>query len=69
MTSVLMIDGRRDVYSANDLVGRTITVGELISYLEGYADETPVILNNDNGYTFGKITTSTMWEDDVEEEE
>ena len=66
MKTVLMIDGRRDVYSAEDILDSTIKVGDLISFLEQYDEDTPVMINNDNGYTYGKITTYSIDEEDVE---
>lgn len=74
--TVVYIDGRRDVYSARDLVEKnrfgargTMTVGELISELENYDEDTPIMLNNDNGYTYGKIFRSSIFEGEVEVDE
>lgn len=54
-TTVLTIDGRRDGYSIEDVIRDTMTVGDLISQLEGYDEDMYVMLNNDNGYTYGSI--------------
>ena len=51
----LMIEGRREGYGPDQL-RKTMTVGELMDYLSQFDEETPVILNNDNGYTYGSIT-------------
>ena len=67
--TVLMIDGRRNDYSANNLVNKTMTVGELVSYLDGFDSDIPVLLSNDNGFTYGKITDDGIWEEEVEEDE
>ncbi len=67
--TVLMIDGRRNDYSANNLVNKTMTVGELVSYLDGFDSDMPVLLSNDNGFTYGKITENGIWEEEVEEDE
>lgn len=67
--TVLMIDGRRNDYSANNLVNKTMTVGELVSYLDGFDSDMPVLLSNDNGFTYGKITDDGIWEEEVEEDE
>ena len=64
----LFIDGRREGYAPNQ-IRRTMTVGELIGYLEQFDEETPVYLNNDNGYTFGSITESSFTEEEDDEEE
>ena len=54
---VLLIDGRRTAYSIDQILDytRTMTVGELRNQLEAYDDEMPVMLINDNGYTYGEI--------------
>lgn len=62
MKEVVLIDGKRSAYKISDVVDRvgTITVGELIAELEQYDEDTPVILCNDNGYTYGEITDYTI---------
>lgn len=50
------IHGRRDAYDADELENETLTVGELIEVLSEYDDDTPVLINNDDGYTYGVIT-------------
>lgn len=69
MANILMIAGRREAYRAEDLLHKTVTVGELIAYLEQFDDDTKVVLNNDNGYTFGSIDYESFEEADEEEEE
>ena len=64
----IYIEGRKNGYSP-DQCGSTMTVGELIAYLEQFEEETPVYLNNDNGYTFGSITESSFGENYDDEEE
>ena len=39
-----------------DQVRRTMTVGELIAFLEDYDEDTPVYHSFDNGYTYGGIS-------------
>lgn len=65
---MLFIEGRRNGYSP-DQCGRTMTICELIAYLEQFEDDTPVYLSNDRGYTYGSITDSSFEEKDFEEEE
>ena len=60
------IEGRRNGYST-DQCGRTMTVRDLIEYLEQFDEDPPVYLNNDNGYTFGSITEDSFEEDDKDE--
>lgn len=64
------IEGRRNGYSPEQC-GRTMTVGDLIAYLEQFEEDAEIYINNDNGYTFGSITESSFEEsyDDEEEEE
>lgn len=69
MANILMIKGRREAYRAEDLLHKTVTVGELIAYLEQFDDDTKVVLNNDNGYTYGSIDYESFEETDEEEEE
>lgn len=57
----LMIEGRREGYGPDQL-RRTMTVGELMDYLSQFDEDTPVILNNDGGYTYGSITESSFTE-------
>lgn len=39
-----------------DQIRRTMTVGELISFLSDFDEDTPVYLSFDNGYTYGGVT-------------
>ena len=52
---VVKIEAQREAYSIGDVMGRTMTVRELIEQLEQFDDDTPVILSHDNGYTYGAI--------------
>lgn len=65
---VLFIEGRREGY-AIDQIRHTMTVGELIAWLEQFDEDTPVYLDNDNGYTYGSITEDSFKEDYIDEEE
>lgn len=64
----LYIEGRRNGY-APEQCGRTMTVGELIAFLENFDEDTELYLNNDNGYTYGSIDEQSFTEDYNEEEE
>jgi hypothetical protein len=59
----LYIEGRRDGYSPTQ-IRETMTVGELMAYLEQFDEDAPVYLINDRGYTFGSITESSFEEID-----
>lgn len=65
---VLFIEGRRNGY-APDQCGSTMTVGDLIEYLEQFDEDTPIYLNNDNGYTFGNIDQYSFEETETDEDE
>ncbi len=67
--TVVTIEGRRDHYSASECAKHTTTVGELINILEGYDSDVPIMLNNDEGYTYGEIWASTIEEEDVEDDD
>lgn len=64
----VFIDGRREGYEPEQCQP-TMTVGELINWLEQYDEDAEVYLCNDNGYTYGSITRSSFTEDEESEEE
>ena len=64
----LFITGNRTGYSPEQC-GRTMTVGELIAFLEQYDEDMKVNLNNDNGYTYGEITEDDFEVADYSEED
>ena len=63
----LFIEGRREGYGT-DQIRNTMTVGELIEFLQYYDKDTEVYLKNDGGYTYGSITESSFEESEGEEE-
>ena len=46
-----------------DQIRKTMTVGELIAFLEDYDEDTPIYLSFDNGYTYGGITENRFEEE------
>ncbi len=54
MKQVLYINAEREGYGI-DQIHNTMTVGDLIAYLEQFDEDTPVYLKHDNGYTYGGI--------------
>lgn len=64
----VFIDGSRDGYSP-DQCGKTMTVGELIAYLEDFDEDAKVYLKNDNGYTYGRITANSIDADESYDDE
>lgn len=63
----LMIAAEREGYST-DQIRNTMTVGELIAYLEQFDEDEPVYLSHDRGYTYGGITEDRFEEIEDEEE-
>ena len=55
----VLMETRRDEYSLSALSG-TMTVGELISQLSAYDEDTPIAFSNDNGYTYGAISDASF---------
>ena len=63
MKDCVFIEGRRNGYDTEQC-GYTITVGELIEYLQDNFDEDlPIYLCNDGGYTYGNITENSIFEE------
>ena len=52
-------------YSETECMADTITVGELIYILQSMDSESPVILDNDNGYTFGRLLRKNVREGNI----
>lgn len=67
MTTIITLEGRRSHYNSQLAANETMTVGELIEYLELFNEDDKVILSNDRGYTFGTINENSF--DELEEEE
>lgn len=65
---ILSIDGRREGYAPSQ-IRSTMTVGELIDYLSQFDEELPVMINNDDGYTYGSIDYDSFREEDDEDDE
>lgn len=51
-----------------DQIKRTMTVAELINYLDDFDDDMKVYLSFDNGYTYGGITANRFEEGEDEDE-
>ena len=64
---MLFIAGRRNGYGPESC-GKTMTVRELIAYLECFDDDTKIYLKNDNGYTYGSITADSFEEVETDAE-
>ena len=65
---IITIEANREGYSP-DQCGSTMTVGELINYLEQFDEDQKVYISNDNGYTYGSISNWDFNEKMEEEED
>lgn len=68
-TAKLFINANRNGYEPAQC-GHTMTVGELIAFLEDFDEDALVYLRHDNGYTYGSITEEDFnecWGDDDDE--
>lgn len=67
--TIVTLEATRTDHSARAAARRTMTVGELISYLEQYDENSPVVFSNDNGYTYGSLTDGCVGEVELEADE
>ena len=63
----IYIEGRRNGYNPTQC-GKTMTIGELMAYLEQFDEDAEIYLKNDNGYTYGSIDDYSF-EEGYEDEE
>lgn len=71
MDSVVKFKTHRSDYDIRESMNEAITVEDLIAILECYPGTAKVVFDNDNGYTFGAITGSSLklnWVETREEE-
>lgn len=66
--SALLLEANRAGYGI-DQIRNTMTVRDLISFLEGFDGDTKIYISNDNGYTYGGITHNDFREEDCDEED
>ena len=64
----VIIEARRTGYGI-DQIERTMTVSELIAYLEQFDDDAKVYLSHDRGYTYGGITERDFRDDYEDDDE
>lgn len=55
----ILIHATRKAYGLED-IHRTMTVADLISFLETFDEGTEVYISNDNGYTYGPVLEELM---------
>lgn len=65
---VAVIRATRDGYSIEQVVKKAITVKELIAWLRQFDEESPVVISNDNGYTYGPVRRYNIYSDWTEKE-
>ena len=68
MKQVLYIDTAREGCGI-DQIRTTMTVGELMEYLDQFDNDTKVYLRHDRGYTYGGITWNSFRDADEDDEE
>ena len=64
----ITIETTREGYSVSQC-GNTMTVRELIDYLEQFDEDSKIYLSNDNGYTYGSIKSYQIEEQYDDEED
>ena len=57
--ATILINAMREGYSVAHVAGNSMTISELIDALremaDAYGDDAPVVVSNDNGYTYGSL--------------
>lgn len=53
--NIVTIETRRTGYNIDQVINKTMTIGELIEILRGFNSNDKVIFSNDGGYTYGEI--------------
>ena len=72
MEKITILKTNRYEYSIKEAADNSITVRELIEYLQYNTDlDSRIVFSNDNGYTYGYITEDVVdeefWEEEPEE--
>lgn len=68
MRNAIVFEAERRGYGIDQIADRAMTVGELISILEDYDEDTLVVLSHDNGYTYGSLSSGMMGEAEEDED-
>lgn len=64
----ITFETKREGYAPNQC-GNTMTVGELIQYLNQFDKDAKVFYSNDNGYTYGSIKSYQINENYEEDDD
>lgn len=58
------IVAKREAYSVEDVIDKTMTVGELKQILSEYDDDTPIVTTTDSENMYGAITEYSIGDND-----
>lgn len=64
----LLLEAKRTGYGT-DQISNTMTVGELIAFLQDFDEDQKIYISNDNGYTYGGINYEDFRDEESEDEE
>lgn len=64
---MVILKARREGYAPKQC--ETMTIGELIDYLENFDKSEPIYLSHDNGYTYGGIKKNRFYQKEEERDE
>lgn len=64
----LILEANRTGYGT-DQINHTMTIGELMAFLQDFDEDTKIYISNDNGYTYGGINYNDFREEDSKDEE
>ena len=65
--NVVVIEAIRQGYAIDQVIDRTMTVGELIYLLESrFDDDQPIVFSHDGGYTYGALREENISESEEE---
>lgn len=67
MKKVLVMNTHREGYGV-DQIDETMTVGDLVAYLQELDEDMPVYTGHDNRYTYGGISIRDFAEYDVDDD-
>lgn len=61
---IITIRATREGYSAAQVADSSMTISELIDALnemaDAYGEDSPVVISNDNGYTYGSLSWDSV---------
>ncbi len=68
MKTALVYSTSREGYGL-DQIRKTMTVGDLVHFLEQFDEEMPIYMDFDNGYTYGGFNEHRFEETEIDEED